>query len=74
MSNRDYVRMQIDTLPDSVIDKVHEYIAFQLFTLGAYQDETEYLESVPGMVDKIKDGMNTPLSDCVPLSEVWGDV
>lgn len=37
-------------------------------------DETDYLSSVPGMVDVIKDGMNTPLSECVPLSEVWSNV
>ncbi len=27
--------------------------------------ETQYLESVPGMKEKIMDGMAAPLSDCV---------
>ncbi len=32
--------------------------------------ETLYLMSVPGLPDSIKEGMNTPLSECVPESEV----
>ena len=32
--------------------------------------ETLYLESVPGMKEKIVDGKNTPLSDCIPENEV----
>ncbi|MCL2634401.1 MAG: hypothetical protein FWD34_07820 [Oscillospiraceae bacterium] len=71
MSSRDYARTQIDTLPDSIIEKVIEYISFQKFNHGMYDSDTDYLTSVPGMVDKIKSGMNTPLSECVPLSEVW---
>jgi hypothetical protein len=35
---------------------------------------TDYLAAIPGMADKIKAGLNTPLADCVPLSEVWPDV
>jgi hypothetical protein len=31
------------------------------------------ITSVSGMTDKIRDGLNTPLSDCVPLSEAWND-
>ena len=32
--------------------------------------ETLSLSSVPGMKEKLLDGKNTPLSDCVPESEV----
>ena len=32
--------------------------------------ETLYLTSVPGMKEAIVDGMKTPLSECVPESEV----
>ena len=32
--------------------------------------ETLYLSSVPGMKEKLLDGKNTPVSDCVPESEV----
>ncbi len=36
--------------------------------------ETNYLLSVPGMEEIIQDGLNTPLSECVQLSDVWPDV
>jgi len=74
MSSRDYAKTQIDTLPDNIIEKVVEFISFQKFSNGIYDNDNDYLNSVPGMVDKIKAGMNTSLDECVPLSEVWGDV
>ena len=74
MTNRDYVKMQIDTLPDNAIEKLIEFISFQKFSLGLFDNETDYLTSIPGMTEKIKDGLNTPLSDCTPLTEVWPDV
>ncbi|GMO47647.1 MAG: hypothetical protein Ta2G_03190 [Termitinemataceae bacterium] len=36
--------------------------------------DTKYLNSIPGMAKSIREGIETPLSDCVPLSEVWSDV
>jgi hypothetical protein len=74
MSNRDYAKAQIDILPDGAIEKVLEFISFQKYSLGLYDNDTDYLTSVPGMAGKIKAGLNTPLSACVPLSEVWPDV
>ena len=74
MTNREYIKTQADVLPDGVLDKVVEFITFQKFTLGLYDNDTDYLTSVPGMADIIKDGLNTPLSECAPLSEVWADV
>ncbi len=32
--------------------------------------ESLYLSSVPGMKEKLVDGKNTPLNDCVPESEI----
>ena len=32
--------------------------------------ETLYLQSVPGMTESILEGLNTPISDCVPENEV----
>jgi hypothetical protein len=34
MSNREYVKTQIDVLPEDVIEKVVEFISFQKFNLG----------------------------------------
>jgi len=74
MTAREFIKTQADTLPESALERVVEFISFQKFTLGMYEDETDYLMSVPGMAEKIKAGMAEPLSDCVPLSEVWPDV
>jgi len=74
MTNREYIKTQIDTLPEGVLDKIVEFITFQRFTLGLYDNDTDYLISVPGMAEIIKDGLETPLSECLPLSEVWSDV
>ena len=74
MSGRDYAKTQLDTLPEDVIEKVIEFITFQKFSIGMYDNDTDYLNSIPGMSEKIKEGMNTPLSECVPMSEVWADV
>ena len=32
------------------------------------------IDALSGMTDSIKDGVNTPLCECVPLSDVWADV
>ena len=32
--------------------------------------ETVYLCSIPGMRERLIEGMNTPLSDCIPEDEV----
>ena len=74
MTNREYIKTQIDTLPEKALEKIIEFISFQWFSLGLYDNDTDYLLSVPGMADKIKDELNAPLSDCVSLSEVWPDV
>jgi PHD/YefM family antitoxin component YafN of YafNO toxin-antitoxin module len=36
--------------------------------------ETLYLMSIPGVYESIIEGSKTPVSECIPLSEVWDDV
>jgi len=74
MSNRDYLKIQIDALPENIVEKVIEFISFQRFSLGLFDSDDEYLASIPGMTESIKEGLSTPLSECVPLSQVWPDV
>jgi len=43
MSNREYIKNEIDTLPDSVLDKVEEFIAFQKYSLRVVEgDKTAF--------------------------------
>ena len=74
MSSREYIASQLDVLPESVLEKVKEFIMFQRFSMGTYETDTEYLESIPGMVDSIKAAAAESLSDGVPASEVEFDV
>ena len=32
--------------------------------------ETDYLNSIPGMVESIQEGMNTPIEDCIPEENI----
>ena len=70
MSSREYVKSKIDVLPDSAIHKVQEFVSFQLYSLGMLENDTEYLASIPGMVESIKAAAAEPLADGVPASEV----
>ena len=72
MTQRDYVKSQIDTLPQHVVERVMEFIAFQKFRLG-YDDETDYLTRIPGMTEKIEAAAEELLSEAVTLSELWDD-
>jgi len=65
MSSREYVKMQIDLLPDNAVERVIEFMAFQMFSLGMYDNDDDYLASVPGMTASIMEGMATPLSECL---------
>ena len=74
MIAREFVKAQIDTLPEQVLEKVLEFITFQRYSLDLYADETEYLLSTPGMTDKINEALSEQLSKSVPISEVWTSV
>jgi len=34
-----------------------------------YDNDTDYLNAIPGMMKKIIAGLNTPLSECEPIPE-----
>jgi len=74
MTKRDYVKSEIDSLPDEVVEQIQAFISFQKYSRGLLGNDTDYLESIPGMAESIRGGIEAPLSDCVPLSEVWPDV
>jgi len=73
LSAREYIRTQIDTLPDVTLERVAEFIAFQKFSSG-YDNETDYLTSIPGMAEKIEAASREPHSGGVPVSGLWPDV
>jgi hypothetical protein len=74
MTIRETVKKEIDTLPDSILSSVRDFVLFQKYRSTWEIDDSTYLASIPGMTDSIKKGFETPLSECVPLSQVWADV
>jgi hypothetical protein len=68
ISCRDFAITQINTLPEEAVKKVIEFISFQKFNLGLeYESDTDYLYSIPGLVEKIKEARKAP-------AEEWEDV
>ena len=63
MTTREFIDIQLDTLPESVLQKIAEFIAFQKFSIGQFDNDTDYLLSIPGMVEKIKTAAAEPLED-----------
>ena len=63
MSNREYAKTQIDTLPDNVVEKIVDYILYQRYCIGLFDNDDDYLASIPGMIDSIKDARNAPESE-----------
>jgi hypothetical protein len=74
MTIRESVKSEIDTLSDDILYAVRDFILFQKYRDILEMGDTAYLNSIPGMADSIKEGIKTPLSDCVPLSDIWDDV
>jgi hypothetical protein len=68
-SNRKLLIDQIDALPDSAIDKLLEFVSFQRYNFGLFDDDTDYLNSVPGISESIIKGMNTPVEECFETIE-----
>ena len=74
MTIREAVKTEIDALPDDALYVVRDFLMFQKYRDILEADDTTYLNSISGIADSIKEGTKTPLSECVPLSDVWADV
>lgn len=73
MSNRDRCISVINSMDEWQLQSVYEMLQTVKGTLDKLESgvlETKELLSIPGMEEKLKEGRNTPLSDCVPESEV----
>ena len=69
MSRKEFLMTQIDSLPESVIEKVLEFVSFQRYSLGLFENDTDYLNSVPGMAESIVQGLETPIRECFETLE-----
>jgi len=67
MTIQETVKNEIDTLSTDALYAVRDFLLFQKYRDILEMDDTTYLNSIPGMTDSIKDGIKTPLSECVSL-------
>ena len=74
MTLRESVKKEIDSLSNDMLYAVRDFLIFQKYRDILEMDDETYLNTIPGMADSIKKGIETPLSECVPLSNVWADV
>ena len=74
MTIKETIKKEIDTLPDEVLYTVRDFLIFQKYRSILEMDDTTYLNTIPGIKESIKEGIKTPLTECVPLSDVWKDV
>ncbi|MCL2260004.1 MAG: hypothetical protein FWC15_01460 [Fibromonadales bacterium] len=65
---------EIEKLPEENIGMLQQFVLFLKHRKELALDDSTYLSSIPGMMDSIEEGVNTPLSECVPLEKVWADV
>jgi len=70
MTTREYLKTQIDILPDRAIGRVWEFIQFQKYSIGLYDNDTEYLSSIPGMISSIKMAAKEPLEEGIDADNV----
>lgn len=73
MSNRDMCISVIDSMEEWQLQSVLEMLRAVKGTMDKLESgalETKELLSIPGMGEKLTEGKKTPLSDCVPESEV----
>ena len=74
MTIRESIKTEIDSLSDEAVHAVRDFLLFQKYRAILETDDSTYLSNISGMADSIKDGLNTPVSECIPLSSVWSDV
>lgn len=73
MSNRDMCISVINSMEEWQLQSVLEMLNAVKGTMDKLESgvlETRELLSIPGMEEKLAEGKKTPLSDCVPESEV----
>jgi hypothetical protein len=63
---------EIESLSENHLETVQQFVHFLKYS--TQNDDYSYLSSIPAMIDSIKEGINTPLSECTNIKEIWPDV
>ena len=68
MSSREYIKNEIDTLPDIIIEKIQEFITFQKFSLGLFEQDKKVILDITAASISSTDFWDNP------DDEVWNNV
>ena len=74
MSTRDYIIKQVNILLEGVLENVREFIREQKISLGIYENDTDYLSSIPGMREIIDAASQEPTEEGVTAAQLWSNV
>ena len=74
MGLRESAYEEMGSMTPGQIEKVYDFILFEKYRAIHEMDDSTYLSSIPGMMESIREGIVTPLSECIPLAEVWPSV
>jgi hypothetical protein len=70
MAVRELIKRDIELLPDEALTDLRKYVLMQKIYFDVFENDTDYLNSIPGMADKIISGMKEPLNESVTANEV----
>ena len=70
MVSREALKRDIDMLPNEALEDLQRYIFMQKFYFDAFDNDTDCLNSIPGMAEKIISGMQEPLCESIVADEV----
>jgi len=70
MAVRELIQRDIELLPDEALEDLRKYVLMQKFYFNVFDNDTDYLNSIPGMAEKIVSGMQEPLSESIPADKV----
>jgi hypothetical protein len=74
-NKKDRIMARLELLPEDAVDSLDNYLSFLEFQLGIDEDDMESSSAIsPWLRERLLEGMRTPLSECVPLEDVWDDV
>jgi len=68
MSSREFIKSEIDTLPDTIIVKIQEFITFQKFSLGLFEHDKRIIRDIAAASISSTDFWDNP------DDEVWDNV
>jgi hypothetical protein len=71
---RNSLKKEIDMLPEESLLYVQDFIIYQKYRKILQMSDFEYLRSIPGMMESISEGCQTPINECIPIEDIWPDV